>query len=141
MSYLTVSYPTHGERFYNITHEIKNGLKELCPTNATSGILHLFITHTSCALAISEAFDPAACKDVESFFKHIASRDLPFITHRDEGEDDSPSHMKSVVLNQNMALIVDKGELVLGQWQGIYLAEFRDSPHQRKVLLKFQKDL
>ncbi len=140
MSYLSINYGTHGENFYNITAEVKKGLSQICTKGEQSGILHLFTTHTSCALAISEAFDPLANKDVVEFFKYLAPRNLPFIQHRDEGEDDSPSHMKSVILNQNISLIVEKGELVLGQWQGIYLAEFRDQPHQRKILLKFQAD-
>lgn len=140
MSYLTLSYTTRGENFYNITAEIRKELEKLCVAGKDSGILHLFITHTSCALAISEAFDPLACQDVVAYMKHLAPRDLKFIKHCDEGEDDSPSHMKSVLLHQNISLIVENKQLVLGQWQGIYLAEFRDTPHQRKVLLKFQPD-
>lgn len=140
MNYLALTYATSGEKFYNLTMEIKETLEKLIVGKKNSGILHLFIPHTSCALAISEAFDPAACKDVERFFDHIAPRDLKFITHTDEGEDDSPSHMKSVLLHQNISLIVDNGKLVLGQWQGIYLAEFRDSAHQRKILVKYCPD-
>lgn len=74
---------------------------------------------------------------MEKFLMHLAPRNLSFIEHDDEGEDDSPSHMKSILLNQNMGLIVESGEIVMGTWQGIYLAEFRDAPHSRKVLLKF----
>ena len=143
MAYTTLNIPTNGERFYNITENVKNALENILNDNkgkSGSGILHLFTTHTSCALTISEAYDPAAAKDVERFFKHLAPRDLNFITHTDEGEDDSPSHMKSVRLNQNLSFIVDEKKLILGTWQGIYLAEFRDANKKREVLVKFVPD-
>lgn len=138
MSYLKITIPTHGERFYSITDHINSTLSEL--TNQKSGILHLFIQHTSCALTISEDYDPSAKRDLESFLIHIAPRNLPFIEHTLEGEDDSPSHMKSILLQQHLALPIDAGKLLLGTWQGIYLAEFRDAPHQRSIILKFQRD-
>ncbi|WP_216639890.1 secondary thiamine-phosphate synthase enzyme YjbQ [Halobacteriovorax marinus] len=83
---------------------------------------------------------PSARGDLESFLDHIAPRNLPFIKHTDEGEDDSPSHMKTLLVNQSMSFIVDSGELILGTWQGIYLCEFRDSPKQRNILIKFVAD-
>jgi secondary thiamine-phosphate synthase enzyme len=137
------SITTNGERFYNITSQIKNSLTilmEHSSSDASSGILHLFTGHTSCALTISESYDPSAAMDVVNFMKHIAPTDLPFITHTQEGIDDSPSHMKSVLLQQSIALIVDNNQLVLGRWQGIYLAEFRTGSKQRDILLKFQPD-
>jgi secondary thiamine-phosphate synthase enzyme len=141
--YTTIALETAGERFYNLTPQIKNSLTALIESsssNATSGILHLFTTHTSCALTISEAYDPSAAIDVVNFMKHIAPNSLPFIRHTDEGEDDSPSHMKSVLMQQSISLIVDDGQLILGRWQGIYLAEFRCGNKQRNVLLKFRPD-
>lgn len=141
MAYTTLNIPTSGERFYDITENVQNALENILKTApAGSGILHLFTTHTSCALTISEAFDPAAAKDVEKFLKHLAPRDLSFITHTDEGEDDSPSHMKSILLQQSLNFIVEDKKLVLGKWQGIYLAEFRDSSKKREVLIKFVPD-
>ncbi|TNF01906.1 MAG: YjbQ family protein [Deltaproteobacteria bacterium] len=135
MTYQTLNVQTNGESFYDITKELKKwSLENLA---SRSGVLHLFIMHTSCALTINESYDPAARRDMERFMKHLAPRDLAFIEHDDEGEDDSPSHMKSILLNQNLGLVVEKGELVIGTWQGIYLAEFRDAPHNRKVVLKF----
>lgn len=130
---------TTGERLYPITELVRGAASPL--VHSSSGILHLFCMHTSCSLVISESYDPTAKEDLEAFFKHLAPRNLPFIKHTLEGPDDSPSHMKSVLLQQNLALIVEEGELVLGTWQGIYLAEFRDRPHSRKILLKYQPDL
>jgi secondary thiamine-phosphate synthase enzyme len=130
----TIELMTSGEDFYDITSLVKNiSLQE-------DGVLHLFVPHTSCALCISEAFDPSAKNDVCEFMKHLAPRNLAFITHTAEGEDDSPSHMKSVLLHQSLSLIVENSKIVLGQWQGIYLAEFRDSKHCRKLHYKYLKD-
>lgn len=130
---------TNGEGFYDITSDIKTKLSDLNPKNK-SGLLNLFITHTSCALTISESYDSSAKSDMENFLKHIAPRNLSFITHTAEGPDDSPSHMKSLLLNQQLGFIVEEGELILGTWQGVYLAEFRDSKKQREILIKFSPD-
>ena len=139
MSIKEVLIHTNGERYYDITQDIRAQASGLIKEKS-SGVLHLFVKHTSCALCISEAYEDSAKKDCENFMKHIAPRNLEFITHTTEGEDDSPSHMKSMILHQSISFIVENGEIILGQWQGIYLTEFRDAPHARKVLLKFQAD-
>ncbi|EPZ50699.1 secondary thiamine-phosphate synthase enzyme [Bacteriovorax sp. BAL6_X] len=127
---------TSGEGFYDITKEIRQCLRDLAPQN-TDGILVCQIQHTSAALCINEAFDPSAKLDMENFLKHLAPRNLSFITHTAEGADDSPSHMKSILMQTSLTLIVESGELDIGQWSGIYLCEFRDAPHMRKVKVKF----
>lgn len=138
MSYTKITVQTNGERFYSITEQVQSSLKEAAASPC--GILHLFILHTSCALTISESYDPSAKRDMEKFLKYLAPRDLPFVEHTLEGEDDSPSHMKSILLQQHLAIPVEKRKLLLGTWQGIYLAEFRDAPHQRNVIVKFSPD-
>ena len=142
MNLYTFSYKTSGENFYEITSSLNLFFqKEVIPNfKPTSGVLHLFLQHTSCALTISEAYDPSAKKDLESFMKHLAPRNLNFITHTLEGPDDSPSHMKSILLQSSLAVPVNKGEIFLGRWQGLYLAEFRDEPKRREILLKFIAD-
>lgn len=135
MKHSTITLETNGEQFYEFTDKLKDWVENTLVNK--SGLLTLIILHTSCALTINEAFDPSAKSDLEDYLKHIAPRDLKFIKHDAEGEDDSPSHMKSMLLNQNLVFAIDEGKLVLGRWQGIYLAEFRDAPHIRKVVLKF----
>ena len=132
MSLINLEVPTRGEGFYDITAQMQLN----CPSKH-DGVLLIFTPHTSCALTINESFDPTAKEDMEKFLKHLAPRNLKFIKHTAEGEDDSPSHMKSILLNQSLSLIVNEGKILLGRWQGIYLAEFRDEPHSRKVHLKF----
>ena len=128
-----ISIATNGERFYDITDLIKKVVKAI---NLESGIVLLFCPHTSSALTITEAWDPKAKEDLQNFLRHLAPRNLEFIKHKSEGPDDSPSHMKSLILQQSISLIVEQNELLLGQWQGIYLAEFRDNPHMREIWIK-----
>ena len=131
-NYQEIEILTEGEKFYNITEQIQESLEA-----GKSGILVLYMPHTSCALTISEAFDPSAATDMQNFLRHLAPNNLAFIQHSSEGPDDSPSHMKSILLQQTLCLIVENGKLVLGKWQGIYLAEFRTGHKRRKLLLKF----
>jgi len=125
---------TNGEGFYNLTEKIQ----AIVRTSTTQeGTILIFTPHTSCALSICEAHDPAALTDVENFLKHLAPRNLAFITHKEEGPDDSPSHMKSILLHPSLQLIISEGKLLLGVYQGIFLTEFRDGPKERKLYLKF----
>lgn len=129
---------THGERFYDITDQVQNAIAK---TGKSTGMALLFCPHTSCALAISEAYDPSAREDIEKFFRHLAPENLAFIKHKDEGPDDSPSHMKSVLLHQSLTLLLEDGQVALGRWQGIYLAEFRALPHNREIWLECYGDV
>lgn len=137
MKHCSIEIQTSGEALYSVTDVVREKLRQM---TTSSGILHPFLIHTSCALLISEDWDPTAREDLEAFFKVLVPRNQPFIRHTLEGEDDSPSHMKSALLQQHLACIVEEGTLILGQWQGIFLAEFRDHPKKRTLLLKFQPD-
>ncbi|MBF0208539.1 MAG: YjbQ family protein [Oligoflexia bacterium] len=141
--YHTLTIKTQGEKFYSITKLVEENLQQILKTTfpqSTAGVLHLMIAHTSCALTIGESFDPSAKGDQERFLKHLVPSGLPFIKHLDEGEDDSPSHIKSMLLQQHLAIIVENKELIIGKWQGIYLAEFRMAPHARSIFMKYQPD-
>ena len=141
MNYQKIQVNTRGEKFYDITTQVRKCLDQILQSSPShSGILHLFIKHTSAALTINEAFDPSAAVDMQEFLKHLATPNLSFITHTTEGPDDSPSHMKSILLNNSLTIFIENKKLLLGQWQGIYLAEFRQSAHQREILIKFQSD-
>lgn len=132
----TIIQQTKGEGFTDITFAIQEKLKkELLSKTDQNGLLNIFIKHTSCALTINEAYDPSAREDMENFLRHLAPENLKFIKHTDEGPDDSPSHMKSILTQTSLSIPVINGELQLGTWQGIYLCEFRNSPKERTVLL------
>jgi len=133
----TLTIKTTGERFYSITPEILKELPHLLSSQNASGILFLYCPHTSCSLTITESFEDSAVKDMQEFLKRVAPRNAPFITHTTEGEDDAPSHMKSILLQTTLTMIVEQGKLQMGQWQGIFLCEFRDDPKSRQIWLKF----
>jgi secondary thiamine-phosphate synthase enzyme len=144
VKYSELLIQTNGEKFYNITRDVRKELKSFILDNCSDkldGVVHLFIPHTSCALCVNEAHDDKAHEDCETFLKHLAPRNLRFITHVDEGPDDSPSHMKSILLQPSLTFIVENGDLAMGTWQGIYLCEFRDGLKNRKVRLKYQPDM
>jgi secondary thiamine-phosphate synthase enzyme len=127
---------TKDEGMNDFTSDIKKWINENL-NSKQNGVLHIFLKHTSAALTISESYERSAKDDMEAFLKHLAPRNLAFIQHTTEGPDDSPSHMKSILLNPSLTLIIKNGEMVLGTWQGLYLAEFRDGTHERKIVLSF----
>lgn len=130
---------TQGEGLIEITAEIQSYCKQaksdLSHWNKKCA-LHLFCFHTSCALTLMEAHESSARKDVEKFLQHLAPRNLHFIQHLTEGPDDSPSHMKSILLQSSLLIPLENGVPKLGQWQGIYLAEFRDQPRKRMLWIQ-----
>ena len=132
----TLQIMTSNDSFYEITQQVKDQFSNTF-THAPEGVLYIYMPHTSCALTINESFDPTAKEDMENFLRHLAPDNLSFIKHTSEGADDSPSHMKSILLQTSLTIPAHKGELMLGTWQGIYLCEFRNSPKQRSVILKY----
>lgn len=101
------------------------------------GLLTLFVRHTSCSLAIQENADPDVRRDLEAFFRRLAppanDPTQGWITHRVEGPDDMPAHIRSALLPVSLSIPVRRGRMALGTWQGIYLFEHRARPHRRQV--------
>lgn len=116
--------------FHLIMDEIINELPPLPPV----GILHLFIKHTSAGLAINENADPDVRFDLENIFNHLVKEGEPYYTHIYEGEDDMPSHAKSILSGASVSIPITDGKLNLGTWQGLYLCEFRNRGGNRKLV-------
>lgn len=108
--------------FHLITGEVINHL----PSLPEKGLLHLFVHHTSCALAINENADPDVRTDMETIFNRLVPENLPLYEHTLEGSDDMPAHAKSVLAGVSLTIPISHGRPALGTWQGIYLCEFRD---------------
>ena len=108
-------------------------LKEL--PKVDSGILHVFMKHTSAGLTINENADPTVREDFESSFNQLVKENEPFYRHIFEGSDDMPAHIKSSLVGSSVRLPITNGGLNLGTWQGIYLCEFRDHGGPRKLVL------
>lgn len=116
--------------FHPVTDEIAAALPPLPPT----GLLHLFIRHTSAGLAINENADPAVRRDLGAIFDRLVRERENYYTHTDEGDDDMPSHAKSLLTGHSLTIPVVDGRLGLGTWQGIYLCEFRDRASGRQLV-------
>ncbi|KRE02090.1 secondary thiamine-phosphate synthase [Bosea sp. Root381] len=108
-----------------------------------TGLLTLFLRHTSCSLLIQENADPDVRRDLDAFFRRLVpSADDPamaYLVHRAEGPDDMPAHIKAAMLPVSLTVPVREGRLLLGTWQGIYLFEHRRSPQRREVVLHLSR--
>ena len=116
--------------FHIITGDIVRRLPPLPQT----GLLNLFVRHTSCALSICENADPDVRIDLEGIFSRLVPENQPFYMHTLEGSDDMPSHAKAVITGVSINIPITGGRLRLGTWQGIYLCEFRDGGGGRKIV-------
>lgn len=116
--------------FHLVTHEI---LEYLGPLPET-GIMQLFIQHTSAGLTINENADPDVRVDFEAILNRIVPENLPFLRHTLEGPDDMPAHVKASLVGFSVSIPISNGRLNLGTWQGIYLGEFRNHGGSRKIV-------
>ena len=126
------SIVTKGRGIYNISSQIENWIHS---QSIRSGLITLFIPHTSASLLIQENADPDVLKDLNSFFNRLIPDGDPLYYHQAEGPDDMPAHIRSALTQTQISIPVEENKMTLGIWQGIYLFEHRTSPHTRKVLI------
>lgn len=117
--------------FHLITDEIETLIKDSHHT----GIVHIFIQHTSAALSINENADPTVRHDLDRAFDELAPENMPYYEHTLEGPDDMPAHIKSIIAGSSVTIPIFQGKLALGTWQGIYLCEFRNQGGPRKIVI------
>jgi secondary thiamine-phosphate synthase enzyme len=125
--------------FHLITREIVAAVPEI--GRYSVGLAHLFIRHTSAALALNENADPTVRADMEAYFNRLAPENAPYYTHTLEGPDDMPAHLKAVLLGSSLTIPINGGRLALGTWQGIYLCEHRDDGGRRRVVVTLSGEL
>ena len=135
VSQIDIELPALSRGFHLITDFIVQSIPDLPDT----GIMHLHILHTSAGLTINENADPSVLVDCESFFNHIVPERMPFITHDMEGDDDMPAHIKASLVGNSISVPIRNRKLLLGTWQGIYLCEFRNHPHRRKLVISIYR--
>lgn len=116
--------------FHLVTGEI---VRQLPPLPRT-GIVNLFVKHTSCGLCINENADPDVRTDMKKIFDRLVPENQPYYEHTMEGSDDMPSHAKSVMSGVSLTIPVSDGRLNLGIWQGVYLCEYRDRGGPRRIV-------
>ncbi|MCW8870026.1 MAG: secondary thiamine-phosphate synthase enzyme YjbQ [Proteobacteria bacterium] len=136
MKQTTLTIDTSGRGYYLITDQINDSLASLI-SDIDTGLLHVFLQHSSAGLTINENADPTVRQDFKAFEEHLVPRDFPY-QHDAEGPDDMPAHIKSSLLGCQLTIPIANGRLNLGTWQGIYLCEHRDRGHRRKLVLTAQ---
>lgn len=130
-----IHIPTRGQGLYEFTQELRNWLSSV---QVETGLLTLFVRHTSCSLLIQENADPEVQDDLRAFFARLvppsSHASMSYLRHTYEGPDDMPAHIKAAMMPVSLSIPIRQGAMALGTWQGIYLFEHRDAPHQRHVL-------
>jgi secondary thiamine-phosphate synthase enzyme len=128
----TIEVRTGGKGLYDFTSQVARWLAEC---KVATGLMTLFIQHTSASLTIQENADPDVVHDLNEFFGRIAPEDNRLYRHTVEGPDDMPAHIRAALTLTQLSIPVVGGRLSLGTWQGIYLFEHRARPHRRSVVL------
>jgi secondary thiamine-phosphate synthase enzyme len=123
---------TRRRGFVDVTAQVAAWLES---TGLASGLLTLFIRHTSASLVVQENADPAVLRDLERALARLAPDGDPLFEHDAEGPDDMPAHVRSALTNCQLAVPFSGGKLMLGTWQAIYVAEHRRAGHRREVVL------
>lgn len=121
---------TRGRGTYEISNEVAAAVRQ---ADVETGLVQVFTHHTSCSLLISENADPAVRRDLEAFMQRAVPDGDPLFEHQDEGPDDMPAHVRTMLTNPDLSVPITRGRCALGTWQGIYLWEHRTAAHTRTV--------
>lgn len=127
---LSISIPTRGKGLYEFTELVEKWVLE---QGIQTGLVTLFIRHTSASLTIQENADPDVVADLNDWFGRLVQEHDPHFRHTLEGPDDMPAHIRAALTATQLSIPVVHGRLALGTWQGIYVFEHRRSPHRRTV--------
>ncbi|HEX9595820.1 MAG TPA: secondary thiamine-phosphate synthase enzyme YjbQ [Anaerolineales bacterium] len=127
---LTIS--TRGQGLYEFTGKVRAFISS---NDVASGLVTLFVRHTSCSLLIQENADPDVQTDLAGFFARLVPEGMDWLVHTTEGPDDMPAHIKASLTQTSIGIPIIDGEPALGTWQGIYLFEHRRQPHRREVAM------
>ncbi len=125
-----------GQGLYDITHKV---VELLNSAGLDEGLVTLFIRHTSASLLVQENADPSAREDLENWLNRLVPEDDPLYTHTVEGPDDMPAHIKAALTATSLSLPVQRGSLMLGTWQGLFLWEHRHHRGERDVVVNVMR--
>ena len=129
----TLSIRTQGQGLYELTNDVLNWVSAQA---LNSGLLTVYCAHTSASLTIQENADPDVQHDLKTFFSRLVLEDPSLYRHTMEGSDDMPAHIKSALTDVSLSIPVSGRRPVFGTWQGIYLFEHRNHPHNRNITLQ-----
>jgi secondary thiamine-phosphate synthase enzyme len=124
------SVRTQGRGSYDITEQIQAITRT---SSSGTGLVHVFVHHTSASLMLCENADPDVRKDLETFMAELVPDGSPLFDHVAEGPDDMPAHVRSVLTQSELTLPLTSGRCALGTWQGVYLWEHRHTGHTRRI--------
>jgi len=127
-----IAVATRGKGLYDIGRQVTPWVEEC---GIRTGLLTVFVQHTSASLVIQENADPDVVRDLNDFFARLAPEDQRLYRHTVEGPDDMPAHIRAALTQTHLAIPVHEGRMALGTWQGIYLFEHRAANHRRNVVL------
>ncbi|USP72885.1 hypothetical protein yc1106_00159 [Curvularia clavata] len=135
----TFTLPSRSRGCYLVTDHVLKEVPEI--KQYKTGLLNLFVQHTSCALSLNENYDEDVRADMGTALDRIVPEDKKgqgLYLHDAEGSDDMPAHVKSALVGASVTIPITNGRLNTGTWQGIWYLEFRDSKHTRKVVATIQ---
>lgn len=127
-----ISVSTQGRKLYDITPEVTSWAKH---SGFLTGLITIYIQHTSASLLINENYDHDVLVDMEAFFKRLVPDGDPLFIHTIEGPDDMPAHVRTALTQTSLSIPLIDGKAALGQWQGIFLYEHRHVASTRRVIL------
>jgi secondary thiamine-phosphate synthase enzyme len=127
-----IQVKAQGRKLYDITPQVLKWVNEQV---LTTGLLTLYIQHTSASLLINENYDSDVLVDMEAFFNRLVPDGDSLFVHTVEGPDDMPAHVRTALTQTSLSIPVVDGGLALGQWQGLFLFEHRHMPATRRILM------
>lgn len=130
-----IEMDTPGRGLIDLTNQVREFIGSL---DVDAGLCHLFLHHTSASLVVCENADQLVMQDLECFMSRLIPDGDPMCSHVDEGPDDMPSHIRTILTQSTLCVPITDGKLALGRWQGLYLWEHRLKPHHRKVTVTIQ---
>ncbi len=125
----TFTIRTSGRRLYEFTDDVARWAAQ---SGVSDGLLTLLCRHTSASLLINEKAASAVQRDLLLWLERAAPDGAGY-EHDDEGPDDMAAHIRAMLTGANLSIPVAGGRMMLGTWQGLYLAEHRLAPHRREV--------
>jgi secondary thiamine-phosphate synthase enzyme len=126
----TIRISTRGRGTYDFTEQLQ---RITAGSGIATGLCTVFVHHTSASLIISENADPSVRRDLDGFMARLVPDGDALFEHDDEGPDDMPSHVRSVLTQTSLGIPVARGRCDLGTWQGVYLWEHRHAAHERRL--------
>ena len=127
-----LTIPTQGQGLYEFTRAVRQFVTD---ADVATGLLTVYVRHTSCSLLIQENADADVQTDLNGLFRRLVPEGMDWLVHTTEGPDDMPAHIKAALTQISIGVPVVEGEPAFGTWQGLYLFEHRRRPHRREVVL------